>query len=386
MSTFRKKLLFISLIGILALGIFWAAKAATSEKTETQKKVWVCPPCDSECDKRTFDKAGACPVCGMSLVEQGSANAQSHRPHHDVQSKKVAILVFEGVQIIDYAAPWEVFGQAGFDVFSVAEKADPITTAMGMTVVPNYTFQNHPAPDILMLPGGDVPAHLNDTEVIQWIQKNAKESEYVLSVCNGAFFLAKAGLLDGLEATTFAALIDGLQEIAPNTKVVRDKRFVDNGKIITTAGLTSGVDGALHVVEKINGKGETQRIATNMEYNWDPDSKYVRAALADQYVIRAMSGEFPFEAKWKWEQSQGTTDHWDAKWTIIADTTPESLLEAINGNLLNRGNWSKVSTGKTDSSWKFVDEKGRTWNGKLVLNPVPDQKNEFLVSLNIKLA
>ena len=123
-----------------------------------------------------------------------------------------------------------------------------------------------------------------------------------------------------------------------------------------------------------------------MEYNWDPDSKYVRAALADQYVIRAMSGEFPFEAKWKWEQSQGATDHWDAKWTIIADTNPESLLEAINGNLLNRGNWSQVSTGKTDSSWKFVDEKGRTWNGKLVLNPVPGQKNEFLVSLNIKLA
>lgn len=385
MSKFKMKWIFVFLIGILALGFLYAAKAMTSEKTEMQKKVWICPPCGSECDKRTFDQGGACPVCGMQLVEKGSAQAQSHRPRHDVESKKVAVLVFEGVQIIDYAAPWEVFGQAGFDVFSVAEKSDPITTAMGMTIVPNYTFQNHPVPDILLLPGGDVPSNI-DPVTIQWIQENAKKSEYVLSVCNGAFFLANAGLLDGLEATTFAALIDGLQQAAPKAKVVRNKRFVDNGKIITSAGLSSGIDGALHVVEKIQGKGETQRIATNMEYDWDPASKYVRAALADQYVLRAMSGGFPFEAKWKWEQSQGNTDHWDAKWTITAETTPESLTEAINGTLAKRGNWSQVSTGKTDSSWKFVDEKGRTWTGKLVLSPVPGQKNEFLVSLNIKLA
>jgi hypothetical protein len=178
-------------------------------------------------------------------------------------------------------------------------------------------------------------------------------------------------------------LIGGLRAAAPKTKVVDDKRFVDNGKIITSAGLSSGIDASLHVVERIQGKGETQRIATHLEYNWDPDSKYVRASLADQYIVRAISGEFPIESQWKWQLTEGGTDHWNAKWMIEANTTPGALMDAMNNILAERGKWSKVSSGKTDSTWKFVDEKGRNWNGQLQLQPVIGKNNNFEVSLNI---
>ena len=105
-------------------------------------------------------------------------------------------------------------------------------------------------------------------ERIQWIQEKSKDADYVLSVCNGAFILAKTGLLDGLSATTTRYLIDGLEAIAPNTKMVRNVRYVDNGKIITSGGLSAGIDAALHLVSKIQGKERAQSIAYGLEYEW----------------------------------------------------------------------------------------------------------------------
>jgi putative intracellular protease/amidase/YHS domain-containing protein len=201
-------------------------------------------------------------------------------PQDDRQ--KVAILIFEGVQIIDYTGPYEVFGEAGFNVYTVAEKPGTLTTAMGMKVTPNCTFDNAPVPDVLVTPGGNVDT--GNAAVVEWVKTVAPKSKQVMSVCNGAFWLAKAGLLEGQSATTFHAVIDALRESAPNTKVVSDKRYVDNGKVITTAGLSSGIDGALYVVSKMQGFGAAQAVALGMEYNWDPKSTYARAALADKPI------------------------------------------------------------------------------------------------------
>ena len=155
--------------------------------------------------------------------------------------RNLAILIFDGVQIIDYTGPYETFGHAYsndgpvFNIYTVSEKADAITTAMGMTVTPKYSFENAPQPSVLLVPGGGVNEQVANPKVIKWIQDKAKDAEIVMSVCNGAFILAKAGLLDGLEATTTSGLIPSLREAAPKTKVVDDRRYVDNGKIITTA-------------------------------------------------------------------------------------------------------------------------------------------------------
>jgi putative intracellular protease/amidase len=105
-----------------------------------------------------------------------------------------------------------------------------------------------------------------------------------MSVCTGAFILAKAGLLDGLSATTVSGGIANLASAGNNIKVVYDKRYVDNGKIITTAGLSSGIDGSLYLVGKMMGKGVAQLVALGIEYDWDPEGKFVRAALADRYL------------------------------------------------------------------------------------------------------
>jgi transcriptional regulator GlxA family with amidase domain len=170
--------------------------------------------------------------------------------------RNVAILIFDGVELLDFTGPAEVFAVAGegklFRVFTVAEKADPIRTMGGITVKPEFALKDAPKADILVIPGGGMRNVGKPGR--DWIRRAAKDAEVTMSVCMGAFLLADAGLLDGVEATTHHWGIDDLKKSAPNCKVVKDRRFVDAGKVLTTAGVTAGIDGALHLVERFHGK------------------------------------------------------------------------------------------------------------------------------------
>ncbi len=284
-------------------------------------------------------------------------------------SRNVAVLIFPGVQIIDYTGPWEVFGHASvngrpaFRIYSVAATASPIETAMGMTVIPSFSLARAPKPDVLVIPGGDVSGSLEDEAVIRWIQVSAHTAEVVLSVCNGAFLLARAGLLDGLEATTFAGMIEDLKHAAPKTKVVRDRRFVDNGKIVTSAGLSSGIDGSLHVIEKLYGKGTAQVAALGMEYDWRPDSGYARANLADRYLAPA------YETIRQYPRSvvshEGTRDRWETSWKIEAAATPAAILERLDAAFDGRPGWTRQGRsgagGASESRWMLRDPEGKSW-------------------------
>ena len=223
-----------------------------------------------------------------STVGNSSVKAQTEK-----KQLTVAILLFDHVEIIDFAGPWEVFGGAGYKVFTVAEKTDPVKAVYGQRIVADYTFENSPKADVLLVPGGGVRDAVNNPKLIKWVQDNAKDSTYVMSVCTGAFILAKAGLLDGLSATTVRGGIDSLATAGKNIKAVYDKRYVDNGKIITTAGLSSGIDGAFYLVSKMLGKGTAQQTALGIEYKWDPESKFARAAYADRYLpnFQGLDGE-----------------------------------------------------------------------------------------------
>src|SRR5262249_31376027 len=153
-----------------------------------------------------------------------TAPAKSSKP-----PRNLAILIFDGVQIIDYTGPYETFGHTyiddsqAFNIYTVSEEKNAITTSMGMSVNPKFSFENAPKPDVLLVPGGDVRGQVNSPTVIKWIQDSANSAELVMSVCNGAFILAKAGLLDGMEATTTAGLIPLLRQEAPKVKVVDDR-------------------------------------------------------------------------------------------------------------------------------------------------------------------
>lgn len=140
-------------------------------------------------------------------------------------------------------------GDSAFRVVTVAENTTPIRTVAGMTVTPDFAFADAPHADIVVLPGGGVLPVLERPAVIAWVRKATAEATTVMSVCNGSFFLAKAGLLDGLEVTTTAGNLGVLKELAPRAIVTGHKRVTDNGRIITTGGLAAGIDGALHIVE-----------------------------------------------------------------------------------------------------------------------------------------
>lgn len=314
----------------------------------------------------------------LAIVSMFSPVGISSDTHKEKAEKpgvrNLAIFVFDGVQIIDYTGPYEVFGQAYdlnarqhyFNVYTVAEKEGPIVTAMGMTVVPKYTFANCPKPDVVVLPGGGVRPHLESAAVLEWVRATEKDAEYVLSVCNGAFFLGKAGLLDGLTATTFYRLIDDLKALAPKCTVVSDQRFVDNGKIITTAGLSSGMDGALHVIERIAGRGKAQEVALNLEYNWQPDANYARASFADKHLRKALGRtgfDLPEGTNWKTLGQEGDTNWWLKRWEIEATLPAADLAKLVDAKLAE--SWSRAETAKTAgalaTSWRFVDEAGKPW-------------------------
>ena len=331
------------------------------------------------------------------IATLGTATGVRSQTPAEKPKLNVAILVFDGVQIIDYTGPYEVLGSwSRRNVYTVAEKPEAIKTNMGMRVIPNYTFQNQPKPDIVIVPGGGssepgaqargVGGQLENQNVIRWIQENAAQAKYVMSVCNGAFLLAKAGLLDGLEATTTAGLIERLRAVAPKTKVVSDKRFVDNGKIITTGGLSSGIDGALHLVERLDGKGWAQVVAYGLEYNWQPEAGYARAALADMKLPSSIyDAFFPGADPLSFA---GDVNSWEEKWGVSSSSASQ-LLKLINDKWATVAKWKKGETRNAAddasmvSHWKLTDEKGQVWNGIVSLQPVATEKNRFLLTLKI---
>ena len=298
----------------------------------------------------------------------------------------VAVLLFDGAQIIDYAGPWEAFGEAGFKIFTVAEKPDVVAAVYGQNIKPDYTFENSPAADVLLVPGGGGSRiAIENAKLIKWVQKNAQSSQHVMSVCTGAFILARAGLLDGLSATTVSGGLERLAELAPKTKVVDDRRYVDNGKVITTAGLSSGIDGAFHLIAKINGMGAAQKAALGMEYNWDPDSKFARAALADRYFpdVNVAEGEVV--------STVGDTNHWEFRVLLSKPASAGEIIDLIGKSVTTatphvRGAVTLLpsTNNKSEIGWKFTDDQGRDWEGSGMVEPASGQPGKFMVTLKLR--
>jgi transcriptional regulator GlxA family with amidase domain len=206
-------------------------------------------------------------------------------------TRNVAIVVYENAEPLDWAGPFEVYnnaghagtvrGEAAFNVYVVAKKKE-VVNAQGLHVMPSYSIADAPRPDIVLFPGGPATRYINDDpEFFAWAKKVSEEAEIAQSVCTGAFVLGKAGLLDGLEVTTFHGAIDGLQKAYPRAQVKRGRRFVDNGRVVTTAGISAGIDGSLHVVARLLGRRIADEVANYMEYAWTPEAS---AAMTYSYL------------------------------------------------------------------------------------------------------
>lgn len=196
-----------------------------------------------------------------------------------MNSKNVAILVFDDVEILDFTGPYEAFATAGriddsslFNVYTVAEKPGAIMARDHLSINPRYSFSDAPRTDILIVPGGPGTEKeiFNDT-LISWVKRTSQEVELLLSVCDGAVVLGKAGLLENLSATTHHMDVERLREVAPNTLIKEDVRIVDNNHIIVAAGVSAGIDLSLYVVSKLLGKEWAVKTARVMEYDLKPE-------------------------------------------------------------------------------------------------------------------
>jgi putative intracellular protease/amidase len=264
-----------------------------------------------------------------------------HKPMSD-PPVRVGIVMYDGVQIIDFAGPYEVFGNAGFGVVTVSPDGKPVTTAMGLKVTPDASFDTAPPFDVLLIPGGDVGDAQRNQRILDFIRQRSMPAKQVLSVCTGAFILAATGLLDGHKATTFTPRIDELTEAFPKVQVVRDVRWADNGKLVTSAGLSSGIDAALHVVANLRGTDEARTVALRLEYNWKPDGGFVRSRLADRYLTKKQlqaGVDWPKDAKFDEYVSAGDLDQWVERYHVQTATPAAELLDRLDVGVRKTGLW-----------------------------------------------
>lgn len=197
-------------------------------------------------------------------------------------TKNVAVVIYDGVEVLDFAGPAEVFsvaagfgefdGQRAFNVYTVSRTKDPIVSQGFIDVIPDHSIEDSPKPDIIVLPGGSSGKVIGDPAFLAWVRTAAGDAENVLTVCTGAFIAGKAGLLDGGEATTWYGAVPRLAAQFPEATVHEGRRFVDGGKLITTAGVSAGIDGSLHFVARTLGRYVADRTAEYMEYRWTPEA------------------------------------------------------------------------------------------------------------------
>jgi len=194
------------------------------------------------------------------------------------QSRNIAILIFDDVEVLDFCGAFEVFSVANrdeepdeFNVYTVAQ-SETIVTRGGLKVSRHYSLVDCPTPDVLLIPGGvGTRALLNDDAILKWITQQAAMSQLTTSVCTGALLLGRCGLLNGVKATTHHRCVDELRVIAPEAQVQTDQRFVDTGKVITSGGISAGIDMSLHIVSRLVGRSHAMDVASRMEYIVPPD-------------------------------------------------------------------------------------------------------------------
>lgn len=196
--------------------------------------------------------------------------------------RNVGIYIFDNMEILDFAGPYEVFSVTSelnqynfFKVFTIGEMQGIVKTANGLKVIADYSIGDHPPVDILIVPGGKgTRSEVKNQKVMDWIRKTQPETAITMSVCTGSVLLGKLGLLDGLESTTHHKVLELLKESAPNTIVNPNKRMIDHGSIATCGGISAGIDLSLHMVERLHGSEIREKTQAYMEYgDWKTPPK-----------------------------------------------------------------------------------------------------------------
>lgn len=191
---------------------------------------------------------------------------------------RIAIFLFNDCEELDWAGPWEVLSYwahlwpaDSVEVFTVAREPGPVTCAKGLRVLPDVTWDDAGRIDVLLYPGGiGTRAHLGDAAIRTWVRDIAGSGALMTSVCTGALVLADAGLLDGRAATTYWGALDLLPTLGTNIEVRSDDRFVDEGEVVTAAGVSAGIDMALHLVKRLHSVERAREVRRGIQYDPEP--------------------------------------------------------------------------------------------------------------------
>lgn len=195
---------------------------------------------------------------------------------------QVGILLFDDVELLDMAGPYEVFTTASrvhartqtagadplFTVTTLARSLAPVRARAGLQLTPDMTLADHPPLDCALVPGGAVTAELRQPQTLAWIAAQRQSARMLASVCTGSLLLAQAGVLDGLAATTHWEDLDELRALRPAVRVQGGVRWVDEGAVVTSAGISAGIDMSLHLVERLHSRDLARRTARQMDYDW----------------------------------------------------------------------------------------------------------------------
>ena len=208
-----------------------------------------------------------------------------------MERKRVGVVLFEDVEVLDFCGPFEVFSAtrlneetrreepSPFEVLLVAQRPEPVTATGGMTVLPHFTFENCPHVEILIAPGGwGTRREVKNPVMLDWLRTRATDADTVAAVCTGSLMLGFAGLLDRLHATTHWGSLDWMRNSFPLVTVEHGKHFVEDGRVITSAGISAGIDMSLKVVAKYCGEDVARATARHMEYP-DPESNTRRIQI-----------------------------------------------------------------------------------------------------------
>jgi transcriptional regulator GlxA family with amidase domain len=208
-----------------------------------------------------------------------------------LENKNVGIVLFEDIEVLDFCGPFEVFSAvrlneeqrreepSPFEVWLVAENPEPVTTTGNMQVLPHYTFETCPPLDILVVPGGwGTRRELKNPTMLEWLRARAAEVETLTSVCTGSMLLGFAGLLNGLHATTHWQSLNWMRDSFPEVTVEFQQHVVEDGRVVTSAGISAGIDMALKVVTRYFGENIARAAARHMEYPY-PESNERRISL-----------------------------------------------------------------------------------------------------------
>ena len=200
-------------------------------------------------------------------------------------SINVGIFLYNEIEVLDFAGPFEVFSTASrvnsrisknseslFNVFTVAEDQNPIFARGGLQIIPKHSISDHPEINLLIIPGGIVTDELKKNNISSWILNTSNTADITASVCTGAFLLANAGLLKSKRATTHREDIDDLISMFPDIKIQKNVRWVDEGPIVTAAGISAGIDMGLHLISRVANEDLAVLTAKQMEFDWTKNS------------------------------------------------------------------------------------------------------------------